>query len=54
MIEREKYTDLLKKENLIDLRIIAKSIGVKSATTYKKAELLEVTVEKLIEDKVLL
>lgn len=52
MSEREKYTDLLKKENLIDLRMIAKAIGVKSATTYKKAELLEVTVEKLVEDGV--
>lgn len=47
----EKIYDLLKKESIIELRVVGKDLGVKSVTTYKKAELLDKIMEKLDNDK---
>ena len=33
--------ELLEKKSLADLRVIAKAVGIKSVTLYKKSELLE-------------
>ena len=47
----DKIYDLLKKESIIELRVIGKDLGVKSVTTFKKAELLEKIMEKLDSDE---
>lgn len=44
-MELNKKIDDLKKESLIELRIIAKNLGVKSSTTYKKSDLIEKIAE---------
>lgn len=36
-----KNIDDLKKESLVELRILAKNLGIKSSTTYKKSDLIE-------------
>lgn len=41
-----KTNDSLEKKNIIELRLMAKELGVKSATTFKKAELIEKIREK--------
>ena len=46
MSVREKIHVLLEKESIVELRLIGKNLGVKSVTTYKKAELLEKIMEK--------
>lgn len=47
----DKIYDLLKKESIIELRVIGKDLGVKSVTTFKKAKLLEKIMEKLDSDE---
>ncbi len=51
MSVREKIHVLLEKESIVELRLIGKNLGVKSVTTYKKAELLEKIMEKLHSDE---
>lgn len=47
----EKYYDLLKKESIVELRVVGKSLKVKSVTTFKKAELIEKIIEKISSDE---
>lgn len=46
----ETIYNSLKKESIIELRVIGKGLKVKSVTTYKKAELLEKIMEKINSD----
>ncbi|WP_101772529.1 transcription termination factor Rho [Peptostreptococcus faecalis] len=42
----------LKKESIVELRIISKELGIKSVTKYKKGELIDLIVEKMNSEKI--
>ncbi len=52
MADVEKYIEKLKKESLVELRLMAKKINLKSATTYKKDELVSRIIEKIELEKI--
>ncbi len=44
-------SSVLRKKKLEDLRIIAKTMGIKSVTTYRKDQLIDLIMENAIEEK---
>lgn len=50
----ETIYDILKRESIIELRVIGKSLNVKSVTTFKKADLIEKIMEKIGSDELAL
>lgn len=51
MLSREYCYDLLKGENIIELRVIGKALKVKSVTTFKKTELVEKILESIMKSE---
>lgn len=51
MLDKEFYYNLLNKENIIELRIIGKSLRIKSVTTFKKSDLVEKILDKISNNK---